>query len=311
MDALAVTLRSMVESGIQRGTFFSNPNEMAMFMEFSERIELTENRISPFIRTTYYSFILNEFPMLGDVINNILQAGISIPIEIPEIPEIPIEIPEIPIDGVEPGSETAEVLARTCRFCGMCGDTQRCSCKAARYCSKKCQKDDWDEHKLECTARKIPETQRILMRRAGWVDGARQEDFPPVSPGPARQESPDGGPAARHPTPRHQTPQTRPPHITEIDTQLFHLERRIRSIAHELINSGFTQEAADEFDRQVDKYADVLFKKHKDDEAAHKSSFIEMIDSVGNIQGFRDILRRTSTGGMFRADFYSRDPPPL
>ncbi len=211
------------------------------------------------------------------------------PIRSVPIPGAPIS-EYAPIDGVEPGSETADVIAKMCRFCGLCGDNSRCRCKAVRYCSKKCQRDDWDEHKLVCTARKITESERVVMRRTGWVDG---QNVPVRHP-----ESSDGGPAARHQTP---TPPSPP---TEVETQLFSLERRIRSMAHELINDGYTRAAADEFDRLVVLYS-VTLGKHTDDEEAHNIHFTEMIDSIGNIEGFRHILRRTSTGSLFLADSYS------
>jgi len=47
--------------------------------------------------------------------------------------------------------ETAPFEAKVCESCGKDGPTLWCSrCKAARYCTKTCQRDHWRTHKLVC-----------------------------------------------------------------------------------------------------------------------------------------------------------------
>jgi hypothetical protein len=49
----------------------------------------------------------------------------------------------------------ASRCVETFSACNACGETLRplsscAGCKKVRYCGKKCQKDDWKEHKEDC-----------------------------------------------------------------------------------------------------------------------------------------------------------------
>ena len=254
VSAIIAILRAVVGSGIHRtGTYVLTPEERTALQEYTSRIEEIQDEIPEFIRDTYYSYIMNDFHVLGSFFNSISpivcleeyygidheretqarpqtmvedeDAGTAqgAPLPDPSLPQ-PMREPEADeaeladaIDGVEMGSETAAVIANTCRLCGMFsknGKTKRCKCKLARYCSKECQRGDWGEHKLVCTARETPESQRA----AGWPDGAAARQAVGVDP----PTDNDGGPAARR-----QSTLMAPvshPHIARIDTELVDVE---------------------------------------------------------------------------------------
>ena len=143
VSALVLFLRRIVVRG--RKTMTSN--EDAHLQKLTLQIEQLEDDVSVFIRETYYSYILNEFPEIGD------QVLSSVPHRCTE------QFYEVGDDGSYHGSldgamGSLQIDPKKCKRCGIRSDegrTLKCSkCKVARYCSKQCQKDDWGDHKAEC-----------------------------------------------------------------------------------------------------------------------------------------------------------------
>ena len=55
--------------------------------------------------------------------------------------------------------------ADTCSFCKAQTETKKCSgCSVARYCSQKCQTDDWVAHSLVCRASEVASDEGFVMR---------------------------------------------------------------------------------------------------------------------------------------------------
>jgi len=46
-------------------------------------------------------------------------------------------------------------LTQHCAKCGKHGEYKVCRCQIYRYCSKKCQNEDWPHHKLQCISKEI------------------------------------------------------------------------------------------------------------------------------------------------------------
>lgn len=250
-----------------------------------EKITATENLIPDFLRETYYSFVLNEFPRIGDAYRQIEtanqpgQAGIETSHPVEELPSA--------FDGLGLGPEAAAVIANTCRVCGLYsgeGKTWKCSCKAVRYCSRKCQTDDWGDHKLTCTARKIPEGQVPCQ---------------PLSDGAARQEQVyDGGPAARR------EPAARE-NLDEINAQKLTIEDSIARAAGVLASVGYHQGMVDEFDRLFELYRITLGEMYGFNSHLHLNVFVEMFELIEDIPGFREIMILTNTGRKYRLGMFS------
>ena len=163
-------------------TITENEYEGIMAME-EELGDYDIHLIPEFVTDTYNSFILNEFPGLAKIIPHTVkqaQATSSLGTADPKMAGGAVEALAVQIDGVDLGSETAAEIAKLCFTCArmpQMGKTKMCSvCKAIRYCSKECQKEDWERHKLQC----------------------KKSEKPPTV-GSARPKSPeyDGGPAAR------------------------------------------------------------------------------------------------------------------